>query len=250
MTFEKTRSRLPLHVQALIPEENIEYYKYTDAMHCNLESLGGSKFLGVKNILHVLESDCDRIAAAVKERIDDRTVLLRFGARHDTFLPAVPKNNPHPKPAALYYKVDGVRGKLGIVALAALHPTTKVLVRREKSLKDTSGREIVPCSFTVVRGTLEDLPYTDFATVVVGRAAGGTRDELWTIHPGAPIRTTLGDFIEGSENLPAPEEGTRQKVMVATAGDLLASGKMTPSDHIKIVPGDFERMLKQYEIVS
>src|SRR3989344_5547786 len=143
MTLEKTLSRLPPVVQALIPAENIEYYKQTNAMHCNLEAPGGSKFLGVKNILHVLELDALRIAAAVKVRIDDRALLARSGASEAAFLPAVPTTNPHPKPAALYYKVDGVLGKLGVVALAALDPATKVLVRREKSWKDDEGREIL-----------------------------------------------------------------------------------------------------------
>jgi len=250
-SLEDTLAGLPQAVQALIPAENIAYYRATNAMHCNLESLGGSKFLDVQNIFSVLEKDGLRITEAVARRLDDRDALIAKGAGREAFLPATKQEgDPDGLPEALYYRVDGVQGKLGIIELGKLDPAIKVLVRREKSLRDASGREIVPCSFTTIRGKLEDLPDTDFATVIIGRAAGSTKDELWTVHPGAPIRTTLGDFISGSENLPGPQENSRQKVMVVTVADLLASGKMQAQDYIKIVPGDIERALENYEVVS
>lgn len=250
-SLEDTLAGLPQAVQALIPVENIAYYRATNAMHCSLESPGGSKFLNVSNMFSMLEKDGLRIAKAVARRVDDREKFVAMGVDEGAFLPATKqKGDPSNLPEALYYKIDGVQGKLGIIELGKLDPAIKVLVRREKSLQDASGREIVPCSFTVIRGKFEDLPDTDFATVIIGRAAGATKDELWTVHPGAPIRTTLGDFISGSENLPCPQENTRQKVMVVTVADLLASGKMQAQDYIKIMPGDIERALERYEIVS
>jgi hypothetical protein len=93
------------------------------------------------------------------------------------------------------------------------------------------------------------MPDCDFATVIIGREGGEQgKDELWTIHPGAPIRTAQGDFIPGSENLPGPQEGVKQKAMILKVKDLLASGKMSENDYVKIVSGKEEDVLSQYEL--
>jgi hypothetical protein len=124
-----------------------------------------------------------------------------------------------------------------------------VLIRREKSVKDEQGREKVPCSFTVIQGGLEDMPDTDFATVIVGREGGAEgKDEVWTIHPGMPIRAAEGDILPGSETLPGPEDGRAQRVMVTTVQELIASGKMAPENYIKIVPGNFDASIADFEV--
>jgi len=214
-----------------------------------LEQLGGSKFTEIANIFEVLEKDGVRIAEAVKARTDDREALLRAGASERAFLPSTKAEaDPEGLPEALYYKVDGVKGKLGIEKIGNLDPATRILVRREKSAKDDQGREKVPCSFTVIQGNPEDMPDTDYATVIVGREGGDkAKDELWTIHPGAPIRAAQGDFLSGSESLPGPEDGKKQRVMVTTVQELLNSGRMTKDDYVKIVPGSLDASLSQYE---
>jgi hypothetical protein len=249
-SLEDTLSKLPASVRSLIPDSNLEYYKNTSNAHCDVSRPGGSKFLEISNIFKVLERDGARISEQVKKRQDDRQIFLEAGVDQSVFLPAT-KNpgDPEGLPEALYYKVEGLKGKLGIVQLQELDPETTVLVRREKSVKDEQGNEKVPCSFSVIRETLEDMPDCDFATVIIGREGGEQgKDELWTIHPGAPIRTAQGDFIPGSENLPGPQEGVKQKAMILKVKDLLASGKMSENDYVKIVSGKEEDVLSQYEL--
>lgn len=247
--LDETLSKLPADVRVLLPDNNLDYYKKTSEMHCDTSKPGGSKFLEVPNILKVLEKDGGRISDLVKRREDDRQAFLDSGVEAQVFLPAT-KNpgDPEGLPEALYYKVEGLKGKLGIIQLQELDPETPVIVRREKSVKDEQGNEKVPCSFSITKETLEDMPDSDFATVIVGREGGEQgKDEVWTIHPGAPIRTAQGDFLQGSEGLPGPQEGEKQRIMVVKVKDLLASGKMTERDYVKIMPGKLEEVLAQYE---
>lgn len=249
--LDDTMSKLSPDVRALLPESNLDYYRKTSGMHCDTSVPGGSKFLEVPNILKVLEKDGSRIAEMIKNREDDRQAFLDAGVDQQTFLPST-KNpgDPEGLPEALYYKVEGFKGKLGVVQLEDIDSETTIIVRREKSSKDEQGNEKVPCSFSVIKETLEEMPDTDFATVIIGREGGEQgKDELWTIHPGAPVRAVQGDFIQGSENLSGPQEGVKQKIMVVKIKDLLTSGKISLRDYVKIMPGKQEEILAQYETV-
>lgn len=111
--------------------------------------------------------------------------------------------------------MDGIEGRLGIVKLSDLDPTTNVYVLQEKP-----G---APLSYSARAETLDSMPMTDFATVIVGRSPGGT-DAVWTIHPGAPIRPI------------GPGEDERFKHGdVVTVQDLYDVGE-TPDSHIKLLP--------------
>lgn len=254
-TIEETLENLPQNVRDLILDRNMDYYRNTNEMHCDVSKPGGSKFLeresgGVNNIFEVLDRDGLRIADMVAKREDDRKALLDAGTDPKAFLPATRGTGASESlPEALYFKVEGIKGKLGIIQLKELDPKTQVVIRREKSAKDEKGKEKVPCSFSIVRESVDDMPDCDFATVIVGREGGEKgKNELWTIHPGAPIRAAQGDFMPGSEKLQGQEEGKKQEVMVATVEDLLTSEKMTEQDYIKIITGKSEEVLSQYKI--
>lgn len=250
-TFNQTLSELSASIRKLIPEESLEYYKKTSEMHCDTKKPGGSKFTEIGNILEVIKKDASRIDRGVEKRTDDRDAFLAMGVSEKAFLPAIKTPDmPEGLPEALYFKVDGLKGKLGIIQLKDLTPDTKVIVRREKSMIDEkTGKERVPCSFSVVKKSIEDMPDTDFATIIVGREGGENgKNEIWTVHPGAPIRSSEGDFIAGSETLPGPKEGEKQQVIVITVEELLKTGKMTEQDYVKIVNGDEDDFIDSFEI--
>ncbi len=254
-SFEKPSLReiwekLPPEIKKLIPEENLGYYNGTNEMHCDLSMPGGSKFLEAGTIFDVLEGN-EQIAKLVEKRDDHREALLRAGADEAAFLPATKGgDDPEGLPEALYYMIENVKGKLGIIQLKELDPNTQVVIRREKSMKNEQGEEQVPCSFSVIKENMNEMPDTDFATVIIGRKGGKEgKDELWTIHPGIPVRPAQGDFIEGSEKLQGPEDGVRQEVMISTVEDLLKSGHMKEDDYVKIIIGDKKEVLSKYEIM-
>lgn len=173
-TFEQTLSELSASIKKLIPENNLEYYKKTSEMHCDTKKPGGSKFMEIGNILEVIKKDSARINSGVEKRIDDREELLALGASERAFLPDTKTfGQPEGLSEALYYKVDGFKGKLGIVQLKELDLETKIIVRREKSaIDEKTGKEKVPCSFSIVKKTIDDMLDVDFATVVIGREGG------------------------------------------------------------------------------
>jgi hypothetical protein len=215
---------LSKETQALMPEESFDYYKKTNAMHCDSESPGGSKFMsaaegGVDDIVGVIERMGEaELNRRIKERDDDRDALMTEGAPKNAFLPAEKtKDMPEGLPEALYYKVDGIKGRLGIIEISELDPGTKVRILQEK--------ENAPMSFSAVVGKREDLPETSFATIIVGREPGSDDDQIWTIHPGAPIRPAI---VEGVEH------GFKHGDTV-TVKDIIGAG-LTAEDYIKLVP--------------
>ena len=254
-TFEQTIQDFSASVRRLIPEQNMEYYKKTNEMHCDMEKPGGSKFTEIGNILEVIKKDASRIDNGVDKRKDDREAFLAMGVDEKAFLPATKTSEqPSGLPEALYFKVDGIKGKLGVIQLKDLlqYRNSPVIVRREKSvINEQTGKEKVPCSFSIIRESMDKLPDVDFATVIIGREGGEEgKNELWTVHPGAPIKPAEGDFIKGSESLPGPIEGEKQKVIRMTVGELLATGKMTENDYVKITIGDFSSIMNQYEVLE
>lgn len=153
----------------------------------------------------------DKLIKKLEEREDDREELLKVGAPQDAFLPATKvEGMPEGLSEALYYKADGIKGKLKIVKLLELSPDTKVKVLQEK--------ENAPLSYLAV---LEDEPEleVDFATIIIGRDPKTQKEQVWTIHPGMPIKpVVLEAFVDGDE---------------ITVKDLLSSGLKT-DDYIKI----------------
>ncbi|KPJ85686.1 hypothetical protein AMJ57_02325 [Parcubacteria bacterium SG8_24] len=250
LTLRDTRMTLPKEVQELLPEENMTYYESTNQMHCG-EGLGGSKFEKVNNIFEVIARYPD-LATKVKERTDDRETLLAAGAPESAFLPATKgPDAPEGLPEALYFKVEGVEGRLGITRLADLPEDTRVLVRREKGQSDPDEKQYTPVSFTVIRGTEADMPKVDFATIIVGREGGEEgQDAVWTTHPGAPVRPAMKEF-DWTRDLRSPEEsGGEQEARVVTVKDLLEKAEMSGDDYVKLVPGDMDETLKEYRVLE
>lgn len=216
-SLETLRDNLSAEVKKLFPKEDLSYYESTNEMHCCKETTGGSKFYseekgGVNNILEVVQKfGEDKLSAEIAERKDDREALMAEGAPKDAFLPATKvEGMPEGLPEALYYKVDGIKGKLGIIKLSELPPNTKVKVLLEK--------ENSPLSYLAVLEDQEQ-PEVDFATIIVGRDPKRKKDQVWTIHPGAPIKPAVLDkFSDGDE---------------VTVKDLLDAG-LTEKDYIKI----------------
>ena len=252
MSFKDRWMSVPQEQKALMPEANLSYYESTNAMHCG-PGEGGSKFTDarVKDIFDVIAMRED-LPAKVKERSDDRARLKELGAPEAAFLPATKgPDAPATLPEALYFVVEGVEGRLGITKLSDVPPDTRVLVRREKGKSDKKEKTYTPVSFTIINGTVEDMPKTDFATVIVGRDGGAAgKDEVWTTHPGAPIRAAMKEF-PWSESLPGPEEvpaGEKQAVVGMTGKDLLEKAEMKPDDYVKIIPGDMDKALENYRV--
>lgn len=213
----EVRESLPEKLQELFPKEEWSYYEATNKMHCSDTETGGSKFYsaekgGVDNILQVMQKyGEDKLIKKLEEREDDREALLKVGAPQDAFLPATKvEGMPEGLPEALYYKVDGIKGKLKIIKLSDLSPNTKVKVLQEK--------ENTPLSYlAVLEDNLE--PEVDFATIIIGRDPKTQKEQVWTIHPGAPIKpAVLEIFSDGDE---------------VTVQDLLDAG-LKADDYIKI----------------
>lgn len=244
---------LPNDLQQLLPEANMSYYANTDRMHCG-PGEGGSKFEDprITNIFEVIAMRGD-LPERVAERVDDREALKAAGAPDSAFLPATKgPDAPAGLPEALYYKVEGVEGRLGIIKVSELPPDTKVLVSREKGKSTPGEKGYAPTSFTVIRGTVEDMPKTDFATIIVGRMGGEQgANETWTVHPGAPIRPAVSQEYEWTGDLRSPEElkeGEKQAVRVMTIAELMEKAGLKPEDHVKIVPGDLEKAVEAYDV--
>ena len=247
--------RLPPDVQAIVDERMLEYYEDTNEMRMDRDKPGGSKFEsaedgGVDSIFQVIERmGYDEFVRRVMDREDDRERLIEAGAPESAFLPAErTEDTPEGLPEALYFMVEGIRGELGIVQLAELDPDTVVVVERAKGRSNPDEPETyAAASITTFRETLEELPETDFATVIVGREPGKD-NQLWTIHPGAPIRPALRDFV-WSQGLKGPEElaeGEAAQAIITTVARLLEAG-MATHDYIKISVGDADEYTANHD---
>lgn len=245
---------LPNDLQQLLPEANMGYYASTDEMHCG-PGEGGSKFEDprVRNIFDVIAMRRD-LPERVAERADDREALKAAGAPESAFLPSTKgPGAPAGLPEALYYKVEGVEGRLGIIKAGELAPDTKVLIRREKGKSDPEDKKgYAPVSFAAFGGAAEDMPKTDFATIIVGRSGGETgANEVWTVHPGAPIRPAALKELPFTADLRSPEEtpeGEKQGVRVMTVAELMEKAGLKPEDYIKINPGELEKAVEAYDV--
>ncbi len=237
-------------IKKLLPDEG--YVESMNNMHV-VPGEGGSKFTDprVGNILDVVNMYKD-LAKKVAGREDDREALMAAGAPSNAFLPSTKTEGmPAGLPEALYFKVDGVEGRLGIARIGDMDPGTRVLVRREKGQSDPKVKPYVPVSFTVVRGTVEDMPKTDFATIIVGRSPGD-EDGVWTLHPGAPIRPAGGEYsftggLIGPDEVPA---GEKQPARVMTLAEVKAGAGLSDNDYVKITPGNIDEVAAKYTILA
>ncbi len=210
--------KLPKDAQVLIPSESFVFYERTNQMHCNPDTPGGSVFLpasegGVDTIFDVItKAGANELADNVKQRQDDREALLAAGAPKNAFLPKERTDDPAEE-VGLYFKIDNIKGELGIIQLQDLDPATPVTVLQEK--------ESAPISFSVQQPEGHSRPKTDFATVIIKKMPGEDADKLWTIHPGVPIKPPkLSAFSPGDK---------------ITVQDLLDAG-LTNEDYIKLLP--------------
>lgn len=252
-SFRDQQMSLSPELKALLPDENLSYLERTNEMHFG-PGEGGSKFndANVRSIFDVIKK-YPELGEAVSQRRDDREALIAAGAPENAFLPAVKGSDAPPGlPEALYYKVENVEGRLGIIKLKDLSDDTKILVRREKGKSDPKDKKTyVPVSFTVVRGNAEDMPRTDFATVIVGRSDGAEgKDAVWTVHPGAPIRPAGGEFPFTAGLLGPDEigEGEKQPAHLMTVAELRKQTGLGDEDYIKIIPGDLETITSNYQV--
>lgn len=172
-------------ITAILPKEQEGYFKDTEAKHFNPETGAGSLFTEVKTLNDLLK-------LAIQQRGsldgDDKEKFAEMGV----------------DPKALmgfcrYLKVD-TAGEVGIKAAKDLPLDTKVKVVRMK--------QGAPCSFII---TSDEFAPTDFGTIIIGpneKAENAkpedpepsTKEMIWTVHPGLPVRPVTADFWpEGSE---------------------------------------------------
>lgn len=244
---------LPPATKELIPPVVFPHLERTNDMHCGAGE-GGSKFTDsrIHSVLDVVQMRAD-LAEKVHARMDDREALKAVGAPENAFLPAV-KTEVHPQglPEALYYKVEGVEGRLGIISLGEVAPGTMVLIRREKGVADRERvKEYAPVSLTAICGSVEAMPRTDFATIIVGRESDGV-DMVWSVHPGAPIRPLMTEF-DLSRGLPGPgevAEGAKQLVRVVTIEQLRELPELAGMGYIKIAPGNIDEIAAKYAVLA
>lgn len=182
-------------IEALMPEEDKQFFTDIENKHFNPNTAVGSRFVIQKPKKHPdgkteylppderLEDLKDLLVKAAIQRGDlqgdDREILLKLGASPESLQPNV------------RYLLVKTEGKLGIVNIKKLSPDTKVKVVRTK--------QNVPCSL-VVEGDLVD---THFATIIIGpneNEKASTKETIWTAHPGLPIKPASEDiWPEGSE---------------------------------------------------
>ena len=249
IALRDTYDKLVPQVKQYIPEKNLPYIERTNEMHCNPDTPGGSKFKGVDNILQVLgRMSADDLVRRVQAREDDRAALITAGAPENSFLPARKGSDaPVSLSKALYYKVDGIQGELRIDQLKNLLSDAKVVVMREKGTREKGEKSYTPASFTVAVGEKE-FPVADFATVIIGRDSDTMEDEIWTIHPGPPIRPAFGDYAWSTDLAGPDDKDGEQGVIVTTVGKLIEAG-MAPDDYIKITHGSHNELLAGRRIV-
>jgi len=236
----------------LLPDAYRPYYEKTNAMHCGAGE-GGSKFVDprVRSIFDVVGM-APELAQRVRERKDDRERLLAAGAAESAFLPAIKgPEAPSGLPEALYFLVDHVEGRLGVVPVSEVSDETPVMVRREKGHGRVGEEGYAPVSLTVMRGrSMEDMPHTQIATIVVGRDydAQGNRvsdDVVWTVFPGLPSRPMRYAEYPWTQDLDDPN-----KIRVMSMREAKEKFSLKPDDTVKVVPGDMNAFLSVHTIVK
>lgn len=182
----------------ILPSEHTDYFKAMEAKHFNPETAIGSYFTSADT-----KSLPDLLAKAEMQRgglkDDDKEKFSEKGVPNDAMLPFC------------RYLMVNTEGKMGMVKATDLPDDTKVKVVRTKPN--------APCSFVVEVDSTEQLTDVDYATIIIGpnekneeNPNPSTKEMIWTIHPGPPIRPATSDIIE---------EGT-----VVTAKELLSNEQL------------------------
>jgi len=189
---------------------------------------GGSKFIGQLDsdgklteldFFSLLEDLLKRHEDDIISRVDDRVYLMNNGAPVDAFAPSE---------ICLYYTFDAV-GELNIIRLGDLADDTPVCVMIEK------GNKI---SFGVVQEDNLPKQVTTSGTLIVGVI--DNRPEVWTVHPGYPIRPSTLETIEGKSDLISKLDSP-DKYFVVPASFLKSHPELGPDKYIKVL-GDYPKV--------
>lgn len=166
---------------SLLPADMADYHDAVDAKHFGAQAVGSAfdSLEGVAALLAVAEATRGSLDG------DDRDQLIAGGADPAAFLPQ-----------CRYLRVDGVRGRLGLIAAADLDDAVEVMAVRTK--------EGAPCSLTVDGGS-HPRPAVGWATVIVGPRPDGNGEVLWTAHPGGPVRPAVEDTLDDGATLTVGE---------------------------------------------
>ena len=156
-----------------------------ETKHFDSEKGVGSLFTETRDLKELLEKTIEQRGSL---QGDDREKFIAMGVKPEALMAF-----------CRYLKVE-TPGEVGIINIKDLDVNTKVKVVRTK--------QGAPCSL-VVEG--QNLPTTDFGTIIIGPNEKGenpedpepsTKEMIWTVHPGLPVRPTTEDiWPEGSEIL-------------------------------------------------
>ncbi len=176
------QAHVEMEVKKLMPEEQAQYLQSVDAKHFVPETAAGSLFTEVKSTANLLKLAMEQRGSLEG---DDRAKLIEMGVLESSLMPQ-----------CRYLAVE-TPGEIGIVKAAELSPDTGVHVTRFKP-----G---VPCTLVV---DMPELPTTNIGTIIIGPnekeeetdPEPSTKEMVWTVHPGLPIRPASEDiWEEGSE---------------------------------------------------
>lgn len=172
-------------ITSVLPEEQRSYFQDTEKKHFNPDTAVGSLFTEVGNLP-------DLLAKAIEQRGslngDDREQFITMGVKPEALLAF-----------CRYLKVD-TAGEVGVKSVKELPLDTKVKVIRTK--------QAAPCSLVVYS---DNFPTVNFGTIIIGPnekaktakpedPEPSTKEMVWTVHPGLPVRPASEDiWPEGSE---------------------------------------------------
>lgn len=214
---------IPLSYDASM-ESTISYINRIRQMHFDSKNTqGGSKFIGQLDsdgklteldFFSLLEDLLKRHEADIRNRVDDREELIDDGVPESALLGV---------DRCLYYTFDAA-GELNIIRLGDLADDTPICVMIEK------GKNI---SFGVVQDN-NSVPkqVTTSGTMIIGFGDNGP--ELWTVHPGNPIRPSTLLTIDGKESL-VSQLTDPSKYFVVPASLLKSHPELGPDKFIKVL---------------
>ncbi|MBI2008800.1 hypothetical protein HYS84_00115 [Candidatus Saccharibacteria bacterium] len=180
------------NIHDFLPVEMADYIKALETKHFgNGESSIGSRFLDVGSLE-------DLLTLAISQRGglsgDDRTKLIEMGVPETALL------------SQCRYLTVETPGEVGITKVSELPPPTPIEVVRTKPN--------TPCSL-VYRST--DFPKTNLGLIIIGpnqkqkpeAPEPSTKEVVWTVHPGPPIRPASEDIWPENSTITAQEVVTK-----------------------------------------
>ncbi len=172
-------------IAKVLPIEKKGYFQDIEKKHFNPETAVGSLFTEVKDLSELLTKTIEQRGSLDG---DDREQFIAMGVKPEALLAF-----------CRYLKVD-TAGEVGVKSIKEFPLDTKVKVLRTK--------QAAPCSLVVYS---DDFPTVDFGTIIIGPnekdkiakledPEPSTKEMIWTVHPGLPIRPAVADiWPEGSE---------------------------------------------------